>query len=699
MNHRRRCLALALLVAAPSLAQSQDRPNRPPADRAQHPAVLKVYVADQVKKVEQELADLIQRRSATRATDLPYLDLQIDLRIVSRWLAQEVLVADPMSDAQAVAWLRLRDMQTMIATIDAWAPQQSGRTPAKPQADALKAINKATYNLPQQADSGVIDGVLQPLRAPLLIALGDAKGEAPDMRPPNPAPGATTQPKKDPTDPAPPVTAPLTLDQINGRVTQLPLSPALRQQLLAAVAAARSAQGNESTTMTEMLRRSMDTVLSMQADISVDPTGRAEMEQKLGQAVSLYTDPRLRDAADKTFDELIRYREGATKMAAIGLPRDKMQSLAPVFAYARAHPQDQTKLLEAVTRFATLEKEVGEMKTPASAVLGSRQVDAQLKAYTAAREAFLSECENLANAGGGAFTSDSSAVPGRAADMERVASFLRVLMRLAQTQERLLTLKPRPTGSFEKRILQTLAKLNDNDATVRASAQTLLQQVDEIASAWTDAQEATANPIEPEAFKALAGKAWPEIEVKLKTTATELTSAIATGGAPDAARLNTLRQSKALLADVRKIVDLRVQLVGATALARWADCNLTPAKIDALLELHRSDYGPLIAAALDGNGDEKALKQQQMRYRGLLTTLHRAADRAAGCEALPADARGLVGRLTTPSEKTPHQSIRFVSFVSDLIEFARASPEVDQVEITQLQDQMLMTLNRMTQRQ
>lgn len=705
MNQRRRyALIAAALLAVPSLALSQNRqnnnPNRPPAPpQAQHPAILKKYVAEHTSKTEQELADLIQRRSATRASDMPYLDLQIDLRILSRWLGTAALSADPMSDTQAVAWLRLRDMQTVCATVDAWTVKQVGTAPAKPQADAMKAITQATYKLPPDVgSSGAIDSVLTPLRAPLLIALGDAKGNAPDMRPPNPSPttGPSTQPKKD--EPPAPAAAPLTLDQINGRVTQLQLSPPLRQQLLAAVAAAKQAQGEEATTLTEMLRRSMDTVLSMQSDISVDPAARADMEQKLGQAVSLFTDPRLRDVADKTFDELSRYRESAAKMSAVGLPRDKMQSLAPVFAYARAHPQDQQKLFDAVTKFATLEKEIGEIKPPAMTVLGARQLDAQMKLYATAREAFLAECEGLANAGGGAFAADASGIPTRADDLDKVASFIKLLARLPQTQERLLTLKPRPTGAFEKRLVQTLVKLSDNDPTQKANAQTLLLQVDEIASAWADAQEATANPIEPEAFKALAGRGWPEIEVKLKTTAIELTTSIAAGNAPDTTKLNMLRQAKSLLSDVRKIVDLRAKLASATALARWADCNLTQEKIDALLELHRADYGPVLAASLEGDSDEKALRQQQQRYRGLLSTLNRAADRAAGCESLPADARGLIGRLTTHSEKAPHASIRFLSFASDLIDFARAAPETDPNEINELQNQMLATLNRMTAR-
>ena len=77
-------------------------------------------------------------------------------------------------------------------------------------------------------------------------------------------------------------------------------------------------------------------------------------------------------------------------------------------------------------------------------------------------------------------------------------------------------------------------------------------------------------------------------------------------------------------------------------------------------------------------------------------TLNRVADRAKACEALPEDPVGLVGRITTPSEKAPNQAVRFLSFSSDLIDFARAAPEVDMSEVTQLQEQMLTTLNRMS---
>lgn len=682
MKYRSAVVVLSLFAG---VAWGQQPPRKPPA--AQQPEVLKSYVADRLAGVERELADLIQERVGTASQDLPYLELRIDLRILQRWLTRQLLSPEPYSDAQAVIWLRHRDLSDVIATVDGWAKTQSGVATKRTQTEAMTAIRKATYDLKDAADTGAIDALLVPLRTPLLAALGDATGKAPDMRPEIRKP-VTTAPT-DHDDPAP--AEPPSLDQLATRVSQLTVSMALRQQLIACIAAARVADEDERGKLLGMLRNAVELAQAIQSNLGVDATSRATIETSLSEAVALFSDPRLRDAGQARLDNLQQYRALAGRVTSLALAPEVMRAIAPAFAYARENPDAATKILGAIEAFAALEAEIAQHKPAAATDLVGRQIEANYRAVLNERAGFLEEAGKLK--GSGMFVSNPDDLQKRIASMRTALDTVRTLKQLSATQQILLELKPRPTGALEKRMTQAVAKLADPDAAQRESGRAYLHQLDELATHWDALQKLLVGADEPAAQK-YAGLAWSALQTRARTLATDAVNIAASTGSADTAKIDAIKRLAPLVEQIRMLGQLEQRLATTDSLNRWADCTLNQERISRLLDTYRADFAAIVASTLKGDPDARETQQLRQRYRGLLTTLETLALAAEGSAQLPEGPRGQIARLTTPSHNSPHARIRYLSLMTDLIELTRMSALTDADAISKLEGQMLQRLNR-----
>jgi hypothetical protein len=673
-----------LLCGICAEAQAQER--KKPA----HPAALKKYIADETVRFEREIADRIRRRSETSQQDLPYVELQIDLRVLARWLATQVTAVDAFSDAQAVAWLRYRDIVALIPSVDTWATAQKGNVPTKTQTTALAALHKATFDLKNAGSVGEIDGVLIGLRAPLLLSLGDKDGKAADARPAR-KPGPTTTATVATPSTATPPAEPLTLDQLSMRVTQLTISVPLRQQLLGAIGVAKAAEGEAADRMTSVLRSAVELAAAVQSNVAVDPAARSQLETEIGEAVALFSDPRLRDAGQKRLDDLKEYRQLTGRVMSLALTPETLRQLQPAFLYANQNPEQGGKVLAAVETFARVDREMAAPRPATQDPIG-RQIDAQAKLYTTERAGFLGDIDRLKP--GSAVAADPAQITQRVEGMEKISAGIFVLRRLAQSQTTLLELKPRPTGGLEKRITQTVVKLGDNDVSARDTARTYLTDVDRLAQAWTDVRGIIAKPVDDAAMQKFTGMTWSAVDARLRATATEQASTLASPiGGLDDAKLDGMVRGATMIEQVQKLADLESRLAAATAVTRSADCTVTPDKFAKLMDDYRKDFAALFTACLQG-GDPKPLTAAVDRYRGVMSVLDRLASLQAECETLPDGTRGLISRLTTPSEGAPFGTIRYLSLMTDLIDLFSGAAEAEPEAIDKLRQQMLDRLNR-----
>jgi hypothetical protein len=674
MKIRAGCVVLLLA----SLAAAQDRPRKPP----QQPEILKSYVATQNGRLENELATLIQKRSETPANDQPYHELKIDLRIMQRWLVQQLTQADPFSDAQAVYWLRHRDMNDLIATVDGWAIGQGGKPATRVQVESMAAIHKLTYDLKPVTSVAELDAVLVPLRGPLLRSLGDQTGKAADMRPDMPKVALDKPAADQPQSAEPP-----SLDQLSTTVTRLTISIPLRQQLLAAVAATRQAEGDEQAALLDMLRSAVELASALQSNVAVDVASRPVIEAQLGEAVSLYSDPRLRDAAETRLKGLSQYRELAGRVSSLPLAPDTVRALAPAFAYARANPADSATVLGAIETYAGIEQKLAALKPAESSDLISRTSQAQFKQLLDLRAGFLEDAEKLG--GGGMFASAPKDLADRIAAMNKTASMLDILKRHPQTMTTLGALKPRPTGGLERRATQALVKLATDD-----DAQQFITNLDKLATTWTNAQQSLATPIPAEIMQKYANTTWEAFQTRVRDVVTEAANAAASTGTLDGAKVDSITRLLGVIDRMRALGELETRLSVDAAVNRWADCAMDDDKLTKLLDSYRNDFAQIVTDTLAGTGGEKEAQRLTRRYQGLLNTLDLIARAAEPCQQLPAGPMGQVARLTTPSDKAPYAHVRYLSFMTDLIELTRMSAEADVDAINKLQDQMLDHLNK-----
>ncbi len=671
-------MLIGWLLVSFAIAQDRGQPRK-----VEQPEILKTFVQFNASRLEAELATLIQKRAETPANDLPYQELRIDLRILQRWLIQQLLKPTPYSDTQAVIWLRQKDLSDLIITVDGFAAGKSGEAPTRKQSDAMTAIHKMTFDLKPIDGIAALDAMLTPLRSSLLFAMGDQTGKSVDMRP---APVKNTQVVEAPDKP---VEQPQTLDQLSTGITRLTVSIPLRQQLLSSVAATRQAEGDEQAAMLDMLRSAYELASALQSNIGVDAASRPVIEAQLGEAVSLFSDPRLREAAESRMKNLAQYRQLAGRVSSLVLAPEIVRALAPAFAYARAHPEASAKVLQTIEAFSDIESQVLSLKPPAAAASdhAHRQAEAQFKQLLNLRAGFIEDAEKMSGSGKGTSTADD--LSQRVDSMRTTIASLNILKRHPQTMATLLELKPRPFGALERRVTQSLVKMSDDDA-----ARSFIADLDRIAGTWTMAQKALEAPVDPQIVEKYAATNWQAFEARFRQVVTDSVNVAASTGKVDVSKIESLDRLVAMIQRLRTLANLDSRLQVEAGVNRWADCSINNEKLTKLLDGYRTDFAAIVKETLQGGGDEKEASRLADRYRGLFTTLDAISTATDASQQLPQGPLGQVARFTTPSDKAPYRSIRYLSLMTDLIDLTRMSTTPDPDAINRLETEMLDRLNK-----
>ena len=673
---------LPVLFLLPTLSPLTHAADRPKKEKAPQPSAVRDFVSSETQRLEGEMAGLIQQHVALSAGAAAWLDLRIDSRVLSRWVCQQLLNADPNSDTQAIVWLRYQDTLNLSATLDA-ANLTTAPTPA--QAAALAKIHKATFEFKDIENTSDLDKTLSALRDPLFAALN--AGKPVDVRPPMPSIVNGSKDTSMATD------APLTLDQMTPRVTQLSISAPLRQQLMAAIASAKLQTGDDADKLTAALRDAIALASVLQTNLAVDPDARASMEQQLGEAIALYSDPRLRDAGQQRLAGLQQYRMIALRVGAMKLSPEMMKAFTPAIAYGRDHPETIDTILTTIAKFSALDAQMATKRPAQATDAPSRAAEQQLKNYATERAGLLGEVESMG--GGGAFNVTPDNLADHEAKLQKISQLYDLLKNLPTMQQQLLALKPKPTGGLEKRITQAVVHSANLDDPQQPDSTELLINIAALAANWQAAQAEAAKPIADEPMHTYTGKSWAEANAALKQMATDVTTSIATGGDIDTTKIAALGRAPAVFEGVRRVAAITEKFGDAKSLARWADCNFDEKKLTGTLDAYQTDFSAIGSATLTGTGDDKTLADVQRKYRGLLATLDTIAAVAPACDKIPADLAALLSRLTITSEGTRRESaVRALCWTNDLIGLMQAAPDTDATAVTKTRDRLLQTLNR-----
>ena len=664
-------VALAGLTTARAAPQAANRGD----------AAIRQLVGERQTKIEQELAKLIQSRGDAGATapgPAAYLELRIDGRVAARWLWGQVERAAPASELAAVAYLRARDLDKVVAGLDALAARQGNTLPSRAAGEGMLKLRQATYKLKNAGDVGELDDLLTPLRGPLLDATGLAAGSGVTMRP-DPAAsragaagGDASPAGTDASGPPGPATA----ATLAARITRLSIGVPLRRQLLALANNARLAEADdpaEHQTLLAALRSSVDLAEGLAANNAVAAADRLKLEQDLADALALFGDGRTRDAGTGRLAKLDAYRGFVREVDGLNLPPNLAESLKPVLLYARAHPDLSADLLKAVRQFAEVEQAgAAAVDFQPFAEVQNRTFEALRQQQTDGRALFLADASKLG--AGGLFGSTPQGLVQSAAELATRQRVLNAIQYTKQTTDLLLRYKPRPTGGVEKRLTQALVQAApDQPAPEREAGDRVLLQLDALRESAVRTMRVTQQKIDPGVAERYAGNRASDLASRAERTIAAAAAQAAGDGElkldEPLAALQLIRQAAAELGFASQIEAARAP---ADALTRWADWDVGAEAVDALFAGYRSELAAVVAALADGKPvDPARLDKLAEAYHPVLRQIESAQAYCDAVAKLPDGIAGDISRLTTPSLGAPFVDERRVSFAIDMLLVAR----------------------------
>ena len=679
------CLIVAPLFpapspAAPAAAKQQDQKEVfPPLDPLVDPPVA---------ALEDEIARIAQTRAATRADARDLLEFRIDLRILRRWTLLSAASAEAGSDVQATLWLRAKDVDQLVAAADA-AFADAARSAAallpRGRTEALLGVRQLTYDLPDKPNAAKVDELMGKVATLAPAALGQSI-KLVVMRPPA-APAAGDQT----TEIGAADQSVAALAALAGRVA---VSPALRRQLLDLASAAKLARQDaradanarqDAETLRAALADAVALADGLQRNTAVGADDRMATERRLSDAIVLFADPRTRSAGGKRLTGLRKYGELVSKIAAMDLPQSEADRLAPLFVYAKSHPEASAAVLGAAELYQkAAARAAGRGALPTGGEYGSVAAAAGPAAravadeFDAARRAFLTDAASLGGGGGGdVFATRPEDVVASADKLRRLNDLLDAATSAPADVERLLGYRPLPTGGLDRRAKVALVALSEPTATAenRRAGEAFLLSLDRLAGADAALKKADVGEYPPDIDDAYTGgrsaefgRRWPEAVAQQATAAA--------GGKPiDPAALGRLENAVGLVQALNSAADLQRAVAKVGTLQRWADWSVGPAEAGQLLAPYRGAMTAAFAGFNTGRGEAvAAFAGVAAREARVISWLRRSADRyAAACEAMPDGLDGAVGRLGTPSAAAPFADERFIGLAAEVY----LSPQLD----------------------
>lgn len=657
MKHRG--LPLLLLIVT-SLAYAQPQP--PARDRTPELPSVAPLLSGDADRLEQEIITLAQQRATAPAGVAAYLELQIDLRVYARWLIAQTTAGARGSDVQIVGYLRSRDALALVAEIDRWVAANAARTPTRLQAEAMIRFRQQTYRLPKSVALPELDSQNRQATVHLVGAL--SAGEIPQL--------PVMRPRVQPTTrPAAPTTGPverMTLPELAERVRQMSLSPQLRAQLQTLITATQTAENaDEQKTLRDAIDIAVDLAAGLQTNVAVEPADRIRLEQQLTDAVTLYADPRLRDAGERRLRALSDFRKLLARIGSLRLPPDVMQQLAPAFVYARANPRDGATVLQSIETFSQQMQRASERRVNSPVPDNYRRsLEDILRQIPQQRQSFQAAAAQLGNRS--IMQESAESLAGIASELVRLNDVADAIIQMPATLDRLASYRPRPTGGLERRVITAIVQSSNAEPSAsRAEASRLLVDLTALHDT-ARSLEAQLDAIPAPRLDALTGGRATALRQKLRDSVTSIASTVADGGQFDGGAFARVRALGDLIEHLSEAAAIESKLADRAGLTRWADWTVPP---EGMLEAIRPYRAALAdsAAAFVGDDERGMMRagRARQRYRALLDTLTHTASFAEACAALPEGQIAILARLATPSDRQPFEVQRIATVGIELL--------------------------------
>ena len=621
-----------------------------------------LILVDQSTKLEKDLAAKLIRRPEIPASGAAMADLQIDLRIIQRWLLAQTAIAAMESDVQIACLLRAMQLAGVTGKLEEALTAVSVPF-TRSQGEAAALIHKMSYDLPDLKGVGELDERCKRLGYALHNIASPTPVDArtiPLMRPEPLQPDLATGEISIPRD------GPRTLAELSSEITRATISTSLRQQLLAmartamdAAVSTDPARQTDAAVLQQMLNGGVDLAKGLSATTALSADARDEIETQLAEGLALFGDPRTRIAGRQRVAKLNEYRIVMNRLARGRLSPELRKTLAPAFGYALIHPEQGRKILNAIDAFVGVCQHFEATPRRDNPVVNLRRpTEDAARQFEAARLAFITGI----NDPGSSLTMD--ALDGQIADITAAVELYAMLDGMQQTYETLNGYKPRPFGAIESRTLKAAVTAT---AAIKSPARTdalrYLSDLSKLAQLSKAVTQQSFSDIPPAVIKAYTGASLADFEAKCRLTFNELVTQVAGGTEMDKAKIARLRAVGDLCDSLRFASVAERALAAIPPLSRSIDWTLTVEQSQNLLVPFQQELSAAFAGFISDSPTavEKFLKRRDA-FLPLVALLNRDASYAGQCAKLPEGLKGDLARLMTPIEGQPFSTERYLSY-------------------------------------
>lgn len=625
---------------------------------------IKPVLVDRSIQLEKELATKLMRRSEVPASGAVMADLNIDLRIIQRWVLTQTAMAAAESDLQIAGLLRAMELASAIGKLESTLVASAAPF-TRSQSDAAVLIHKMSYDLPDLKSVGDLDErckrlgyAMENVASPTPIDARTLPRMRPERFPTDEAAGGNSTARE----------GPRTLAELTSEITRAAVSTTLRQQLLAMAKATSiagdstdSAQLADAAAMQQVLTSAVDLAKGLSATTALSAAARDQIETQLAEGLALFSDPRTRAAGKQRVARLNEYRLVMNRLASGGLSPELRKTFAPALGYAQTHADQGQRILNSIEAFVGTCLRFEAIPRRENPVTNLRHAtEDAAKLYETARAAFITNINDASD--GVAF----DALDSQIADIASAADLYAMLDGMQQMYETLNGYKPRPFGAIETRTLKAaVIATTAIKSPARADAIRYLGDLSKLAQLSRIVTQRSLSDIPPEVIKSYAGISLADFESKCRLTFNELVSQIAGGVEMDKIKIARLRAVGDLCDSLRFAAIAERALVNVPSLHHWVDWTLSAEQIQGLL----LPFQTQLSAAFEGfisdvpNAVEKFVKRRDV-FLPLVALLDRDAAYSEQCAKLPEGLQGDLARLMTPFEGQPFSTERYLSYAA-----------------------------------
>jgi hypothetical protein len=672
---------LAALLAWPSDAQPRGprvprEPPQPPTRPATRPfgpevtpefPSVKSVLADRIATLDKDLAGRMMRRGESGGgPGSPILELQIDLRIIQRWMLTQAVAAKPATAAQIALLLRADELAAATAGVE--EAVKPGTTPSRSQSDAMAQIHKLSFDIPAELkDVAQLDELCKKLGYSMENVASATPIDArtiPLMRPRPISEGDDGTRESKPKD-----AGAKSIAELSAEITRATVSIPVRQQLLviaklasAPAGSSDPAQQADAASLYQMLVAGVDLAKGISTSSAFSVEARTLIETQLAEGLALFSDSRTRAAGRERVQRLSDYRQVMNRIARGRMSAEARKALGPALAYAQTHAEQGQKLLDVIESYLSACERadaLGRRENPAPQL--RRPSEDVAKQIDTARAAFVAAANEI---GGTTLTVTPEGLENQVAELSALLDLCAVLDGMQQTYDTLNGFKPRPFGAIEQRGQKAaLAAASTTKSPSRTEAINFLLDLPKLARLSAVVTQRSMADVPPAVIQAYAGVSMSEFESKCRLMLGELVNQIAAGGEPDRKKIERLRSVGELCDGLRTAMVAEQALATMAPLHKWVDWTITVEQAQALL----APYQKLLSSAFGGFITETPdAVERYLRLRGhflpLIALLRQDSMLTDQCAALPDGVSADCARLMTPIDNQPFATERYLSY-------------------------------------